>query len=133
MAKDNKILTISKKIINYAVFPLTLAIVVGLSTPGSFIYQAFNNDNNAIPISSLTPNSTKLTITPYGLGNYTVYVDYTAPQVRASRSTMEKHFKHFKDTINAAIAQKKGLRFRYNTTFDNGNNSEMWGVNLTVK
>ncbi|KRK11909.1 hypothetical protein FD51_GL000693 [Lacticaseibacillus zeae DSM 20178 = KCTC 3804] len=165
MSKNNNYLNIGKKIANYAVFPLTLAIVVGLTTPGSFIFQAFNNEEPATVQAASYPAPAKRGITPYGLGNYTVYVYYSASQMGAVKAASNSQanarmafatafgainkyagvlataaliktntqFSNFRDAINSAIAQKKGLQLQYNTTFDNGNNSDTWGAKYVVK
>ncbi|QVI34154.1 hypothetical protein BVJ53_11485 [Lacticaseibacillus chiayiensis] len=86
MPKNKEHLTIGKKIVNYVIFPLTLAIAVGLTTPGSFIFQAFNNEASDTVQAASYPTPAKRDITPYGLGNDTVYVYYSAAQMGAVKA-----------------------------------------------
>lgn len=86
MSKNDEALNTSKKVFNHAVFPLILAIAVGITTSGSFVYQSVNHEEPVVVQAASYPTPAKRGITPYGLGNDTVYVYYSASQMAAVKA-----------------------------------------------
>ena len=161
MENKAKVINSGKIIVSHIVFPLVLAIAVGITTSGSFVYQAVNHEEPVVVQAASYPTPAKRGITLYGLGNDTVYVYYSASQmaaVKAASNTQANarlafgainqyagllataalirtntQFNNFREAINSAISKKKGLQLQYNTTFDDGNNSATWGASFVVK
>ena len=161
MENKAKVINSGKIIVSHIVFPLVLAIAVGITTSGSFVYQAVNHEEPVVVQAASYPTPAKRGITLYD----TVYVYYSASQmaaVKAASNTQANarlafaaafgainqyagllataalirtntQFNNFREAINSAISKKKGLQLQYNTTFDDGNNSATWGASFVVK
>ncbi len=86
MENKAKVINSGKIIVSHIVFPLVLAIAVGITTSGSFVYQAVNHEEPVVVQAASYPTPAKRGITLYGLGNDTVYVYYSASQMAAVKA-----------------------------------------------
>ena len=91
MENKAKVINSGKIIVSHIVFPLVLAIAVGITTSGSFVYQAVNHEEPVVVQAASYPTPAKRGITLYGLGNDTVYVYYSASQMAAVKAASNTH------------------------------------------